>query len=142
MTIGNIVNMHTLMFVWSCCGPVGNLALNVFSNISLVMLLLFEILFICIHLCSFGHAVALLGLLLYTHALMFIWSCFGPVLAPLGVLLYTHVLMFVWSCCGSIGSLALCECTYVHLVLPALALFCLYWECCFIHMHVCSFGHA
>ena len=69
------------------------------------------------YLCSFGHAVALLGALLYVNALMFIWSCFGPVLPLLGTLLYTHARMFVWSCCGSIRTFALYAWSNVRLAM-------------------------
>ena len=63
------------------------------------------------HLCSFGHALA-------------------PVLALLGVLLYTHALLSAWSFCGSIGSLVLYTYTYVRL-----SMMWLYWESCFICIH-------
>ena len=81
-------------------------------------LALLGIVFICVQLCSFGHAFALLGVLLYAHALMFIWSCFSPGF-------------------GSIGSLALYACTFVRLFM-----LWFYWESCFIHIHLCSFVNA
>ena len=82
--LGVLLYTHALMFVCPCCGSIGNLALYAFTNISLDMLCPLEILFICIHLCSFGHAVAVLELLLYTNALMFIWSCFSPGFGSIG----------------------------------------------------------
>ena len=66
------------------------------------------------HLCSFGHALALLGILFIRMHL----CSFGHALALLGVLLYTHALMFILVMLspgfGSVGSLALNACTYVR----------------------------
>ena len=57
----NLVNMHALMFVWSCFGSIGNLALYACTYVRLLMLWPYwESCFVCMHLCSFVHAVTLL----------------------------------------------------------------------------------
>ena len=74
-SIGNLVYMHALMFVWSGCDYIGYLLYACsYARLSMVWLSL-EFGFICMHLCSFGHALALLGILLYMHALMFACLC-------------------------------------------------------------------
>ena len=62
------------------------------------------------HLCSFGPAVTLLGILFICMHL----CSFVNAVALLGIRLSMHSLMFVWSGCDSIGNLALYACTYVR----------------------------
>ena len=94
-SIGNLVYMHALMFVWSGCDYIGNL-LYACSYARLSMLWLYlEFGFLCMHLCLFGHAVTtLLGTLFICMHL----CLFGHALALLGILLYMHALMFVCPC--------------------------------------------
>ena len=97
--------MGVLLYTFSAC-----------TYVRLVMLWLFGE--SCLYACTYVRAFALLGVLLYMHALMFIWSFFSPGF-------------------GSIESLALYACTFVCLVMLWFR-----WESCFIHMHLCSFVHA
>ena len=74
-------------------------------------------------LCSFGHAVDLLGILFYMHALMFVLWLYCEVnficlylctlshaVGLVGNLLYMHALKFVCPCVGSFDNLALYSC--------------------------------
>ena len=112
---GSIGNSTLLMFVCSCCGSIGNSTLYACTYVRLFMLWLYwEFYFICMHLRSFVHVLALSGILLYIHAFM-----------------------FVSSCCGSIGRFMLVACTYIRF-----SMLWLKWLPCFKYKHLCSFGHA